>query len=43
MPPAVDGIKIFDSDDQTAKHYCCLLTGGWVSSLFTFYCTIGPH
>ena len=25
-PPAVDGIKIFDNDDQVAKHYCCLPT-----------------
>ena len=24
--PAVDEIKIFDNDDQAAKHYCCLLT-----------------
>ena len=23
-PPAVDGIKIFDNDDQAAKHSCCL-------------------
>ena len=23
-PPAVDGIKIFDNDDQAIKHYCCL-------------------
>ena len=23
-PPAVDGIKIFDNDDQAVKHYCCL-------------------
>ena len=23
-PLAVDGIKIFDKDDQAAKHYCCL-------------------
>ena len=23
-PLAVDGIKIFDNDDQAAKHYCCL-------------------
>ena len=22
---AVDEIKIFDNDDQAAKHYCCLL------------------
>ena len=22
--PAVNGIKIFDNDDQAAKHYCCL-------------------
>ena len=22
--PAVDGIKIFDDDDQATKHYCCL-------------------
>ena len=25
-PPAVDGIKVFDNDDQAAKHYCCLPT-----------------
>ena len=24
--PAVDGIKIFDNDDQATKHYCCLPT-----------------
>ena len=24
-PPAADGIKIFDNDDQATKHYCCLL------------------
>ena len=23
-PPAIDGNKIFDNDDQAAKHYCCL-------------------
>ena len=23
-PPAVDGIKSFDNDDQATKHYCCL-------------------
>ena len=23
---AVDGIKIFDNDDQVTKHYCCLPT-----------------
>ena len=22
-PPAVDGIKIFDNDDQATKYYCC--------------------
>ena len=22
-PPAVDGIKIIDNDDQAVKHYCC--------------------
>ena len=22
--PAVDGIKIFDNNDQATKHYCCL-------------------
>ena len=25
-PPAVDGIKSFDNDDQAAKHYCCNIT-----------------
>ena len=25
-PPAVDGIKSFDNDDQAAKRYCCLPT-----------------
>ena len=25
-PPAVDGIKMFDNEDQAAKHYCCLPT-----------------
>ena len=25
-PPAIDGIKNFDNDDQAAKHYCYLLT-----------------
>ena len=23
-PPAVDGIEIFDNDDQASNHYCCL-------------------
>ena len=23
-PPAVDGIKIFDNDDQATTHYWCL-------------------
>ena len=28
-PPAIDGNKSFDNDDQATKHYCCLpqLTG----------------
>ena len=25
-PPAIDGIKFFDNDDQAAKPYCCLPT-----------------
>ena len=25
-PPDVDGIKIFDNDNQAIKHYCCLPT-----------------
>ena len=25
-PPTVNGIKIFDNDEQAMKYYCCLLT-----------------
>ena len=39
-PPAVDGIKIFDNDDQATKHYCCLPTAQSYWQATVMFCSL---